>query len=74
MKWYSEEELKKWMGHTITLPLLEQMKYKEVKICRNCQYWEPASIINTGICFLKKIKGVEARTYYSDECSEGFAR
>ena len=74
MKWYSEDELKKWKGHTITLPLLEQMEYKEVKTCRICPYWKPASTINTGICSLKEIKGEEAHTYYSDECVEVFAR
>ena len=40
MKWYSEDELKKWMGHTITLPLLEKMEYMEKRQCGDCPYWK----------------------------------
>ena len=57
MKWYSEEELKKWCGHCITLPLLEQMKYKEMRYCEECDYWTPPhsnNEFNKGICRIFK--------------------
>ena len=73
MKWYSEKELTKWMGHTITLPLLEQMEYKEKRECGNCPYWR-AEHGGYGNCRLKEITYQDARTYMDDECEEVFAR
>lgn len=73
MKWYSEEELKKWMGHTITLPLLEQMEYKERRQCSGCPFWKE-ECGGSGNCKLKELSYRNSRTYMDDECSEGFAR
>ena len=73
MKWYSEKELKKWMGHTITLPLLEQMEYKEKLHCNDCPFWKEERG-GSGNCELKAITYKYSKTYMDDECSEGFAR
>ena len=69
MKWYSEEELKKRMGHSITLPLLDKMEYKEVLVCGECPYWQFAAENNTGFCKLSPNSTV---TNCSTECSSGF--
>ena len=73
MKWYSEDELKKWMGHSITLPLLEQMKYKEKQQCGDCPYWQEGHG-SSGNCKIKEMTYKYSKTYMNDECSEGFAR
>lgn len=73
MKWYSEDELKKYLGHSITLPLLEQMEYKERRQCYNCPYWVSLTY-GYGNCSLKKSSYRNPITYPNDECSEGFAR
>ena len=73
MKWYSEKELKKLMGHTITLPLLEQMEYKEKLHCGDCPFWKEERG-GSGNCELKAITYRYSKTYMDDECSEGFAR
>lgn len=74
MKWYSEEELKKWMGHIITLPLLEQMEYKERRQCGNCPYWE-SQHDGYGFCWLKELSYQQySRTYKDDECEVVSAR
>ena len=64
MKWYNEEELKKWMGHSITLPLLDKMECKEVLVCGECPYWQ-----SKGFC---KLSLHSTATDYSTECSSGF--
>lgn len=73
MKYYSEDELKKWLGYSITLPLLEQMKYKEQRQCSDCPYWWDNGN-NKGNCRLKELNYQNSLTYATDECSEGFAR
>ena len=73
MKWYSEEELKKWLGYSITLPLLEQMEYKEKQRCGDCPYWKEERD-GFGNCRLKEMSYRYSKTYIDDECSEGFAR
>lgn len=51
MKWYSEEELKKWLGHSITLSLLEQMQSKNLYLCSQCSYWTPRKEkFDMGLC------------------------
>lgn len=55
MKWYSEKELEKWKGHSITFALLEQMKYVEMKLCVDCEYWTPLTDdTSRGICRIFK--------------------
>lgn len=73
MKWYSEDELKKWMGHSITLPLLAQMKYKEKRQCGDCPFWWDSGYY-IGKCRLREAKNQDPFTYATDECQEGFAR
>ena len=73
MKWYSEKELKKWLGHSITLPLLEQMSHKELPQCGHCPYWRKEHD-GYGSCRLKEISYQYAKTYEDDECQGGFAR
>ena len=73
MKYYSEDELKKWLGHTITLPLLEQMEYQERRQCGNCPYWE-SQHDGYGYCQLKEVAYQYSRTHMNDECEVGFAR
>jgi len=73
MKWYSEEELKKWMGHTITLPLLEQMEHKERRQCGNCPYWE-SQHDEYGFCRIKELSYQYSKTHKDDECEVVFAR
>lgn len=74
MKWYSEDELKKWVGHTITLPLLEQMEYKEIRQCGNCPYWKRFTASEDGVCQLKKLSYQYVITNSETTCKEGFAR
>lgn len=73
MKWYSEKELRKWLGHSITLPLLEQMEHKERQQCYNCPYWQKIDG-NRGNCSMKKLSYKNPITFSNDECLEGFAR
>ena len=51
MKFYSEEELKKRLGHSITLKLLEEMFSVEHLECAECPYF----IKETQICKLKSV-------------------
>lgn len=75
MKWYSEEELKKWCGHSITLPLLEQMKCKNIRICDKCRYWQTFNNSNeNGFCKLLHLSGIYSFTYYNTECKQGFVQ
>ena len=75
MNWYSEEELKKWLGHTITLSLLDQMKVGLVlRQCGNCPYWKRFTASEDGVCQLKKLSYQYVITNSETTCKEGFAR
>ena len=74
MKWYSEEELKKNLGHCITLPLLDQMACKERITCGECKYWNPLGGEKTGFCKLLELSYRHSITFSTDDCKQGFSR
>lgn len=73
MKYYSEDELKKWLGHSITLPFLAKLPALELRHCCDCPYWH-SNNARTGICSILEEKKMPSVTLYNSLCKEGFAR
>lgn len=77
MKYYSEEELKKWLGHSITLPFLAKLPAMELRHCCDCPYWHRhrhTDTTHTGTCYILAEKKLPATTLYNSLCKEGFMR
>ena len=73
MKYYSEDELKKWLGHSITLSFLAKLPALELRYCCDCPYWH-ADTARVGTCRILEEKKLSAVTLSNSLCREGFAR
>ena len=69
MKYYSDSEIRKWLGHSITKPFLNSLPFIEMRECHECPYWHPDPVnADYGDCEIMRVETKPCHTSGNSVC------